>query len=167
MQDRSDIQQAASVEMREKFANYNLELLEVLIGTPTSSEGDHNIDEILKQLRHRQIAEEQVGTYLQMEKAASQERQLREAEARARQQQLLTEFELSITVQSNQGKGEYQRSVQQASQIKALAQAEADKLRTLAEAEAARVRLMGEAEADKAARVGLAQASAVEEQVRA
>lgn len=167
VQDRSDIQQLASVEMRERFATYNLELLEVLIGTPTSPAGDHNIDEILKQLRHRQIAEEQVGTYLQMEKAASQERQLREAEARAKQQQFLTESELGITVQSNQGKGDYQRSVQQASQIKALAQAEADKLRTLAEAEAARVRLMGEAEADKAARVGLAQAIAVEEQVRA
>ena len=35
-------------------------------------------------------------------------------EARARQQQTITESELSITVQGNQGKAEYQRSLQQA-----------------------------------------------------
>ena len=167
LQERNEIQKQASDEMREKFAMYNLELLEVLIGTPTSSAGDVNIEEILRQLRQRQIAEEQVQTFVQMEKAAGQERQLREAEARAKQQTHLTESELSITVQSNQGKAEYQRSVQQAAQIKALAQAEADKMRTMAEAESARVRLMADAEAEKAARVGVAQAVAVEEQVRA
>jgi len=48
-------------------------------------------------------------------------------------------------VQSNQGKAEYQRSLQQAAQIRALAQAEAEKV----------------------ARVGIAQAIATEEQVRA
>lgn len=155
VQDRSAIQQVAAQEMREKFAHYNLELEEVLIGTPSSSAGDKNISEILTQLRQRQIAEEQVETFAQMEKAASKQRELREAEARATQQHLLTESELSITVQTNQGKADYQRSVQQASQIKALAQAEADKLKAMAEAEAARVRLLGEAEADSAARVGV------------
>jgi uncharacterized membrane protein YqiK len=88
------------------------------------------------------------------------ERELREAEAAARQQQTITESELSITVQSNQGKAEYQRSVQQAEQIRALAQAEADKVRMVAEGEASRVRALGEAEADKAARIGVAQALA-------
>ena len=51
----------------------------------------------------------------------------------------------SITVQANQGKAEYQRSLQQAAQIRALA----------------------EAEAEKAARIGIGQAIAIEEQVRA
>jgi len=50
-----------------------------------------------------------------------------------------------VTVQGNQGKAEYQRSLQQAAQIRALA----------------------EAEAEKTARIGIAQALAVEEQVRA
>ena len=167
VQDRSNIQQVAGQEMREKFAVYNLELQEVLIGTPTASPGDTNIEEILRQLRLRQIAEEQIGTYKQMERAAAQERELREAEARARQQQVLTESELSITVQSNQGKAEYQRSVQQAAQIKTLAEAEADKVKTFANADATRIRALAEAEAEKAARVGIATAMAVQEQVRA
>ncbi len=156
IQDRSEIQMQAGVEMREKFAHYNLELEEVLIGTPRSPTGDERIDQILSQLRLRQIAEEQVETYVRQEKASAQERKLRETEARARQQQSLTESELAIIVQSNQGKADYQRSIQQAAQVRALAEAEADK-----------VKLMANAEAEKAARVGIGQALAIEEQVRA
>ncbi|NTW01189.1 MAG: flotillin family protein, partial [Oscillochloris sp.] len=68
-----------------------------------------------------------------------------EAESRARQQTMLTESELSITVQSNQGKAEYQRALQQAAQIRALAEAEAEKI----------------------ARLGIAEAMAIDEKVRA
>jgi hypothetical protein len=57
----------------------------------------------------------------------------------------ITESELNVTVQGNQGKAEYQRSVQQAAQIRALAEAEAERI----------------------ARTGIAQALATEEQVRA
>jgi uncharacterized membrane protein YqiK len=73
------------------------------------------------------------------------ERDLREAQARAQQQTKITESELSITVQSNQGKAEYQRALQQAAQIRALA----------------------EAEAEKAARIGIGEAIAIDEKVRA
>jgi uncharacterized membrane protein YqiK len=145
LQDRSAIQDVASKEMKEKFTRYNLELEEVLIGTPVSPEADTQIETILMQLRSRQIAEEQIGTYARQEKAAVKERELREAEARARAQQQLTESEIFITVESNQGKAAYQRSVQQAAQIRTLA----------------------EAEAEKAARVGIGEAIAVEEKVRA
>jgi uncharacterized membrane protein YqiK len=145
IQERSLIQEVAGGEMQAKFAHYNLKLEEVLIGTPTSSPGDNKIEIILTQLRNRQIAEEQVETYARQEKAAVKERELREAEARARQQQQLTESEVSITIQSNQGKADYQRALQQAAQIRALA----------------------EAEAEKAARIGIGQAIAIEEQVRA
>src|SRR5690349_1271891 len=145
IQERSVIQSLSSEQMREKFARYNLELEEVLIGTPGSSHGDSKIEQILTQLRSRQIAEEQIETYNRQEKAAVKERELREAESRARQQQALTESEISITVQSNEGKAQYQRSLQQAATIRALA----------------------EAEAEKAARVGIAEAIAIEEKVRA
>jgi hypothetical protein len=57
----------------------------------------------------------------------------------------MTEAELNINIQSDQGKAEYQRSIQQAQQIRALAEAEAEKI----------------------ARIGIAQALATEEQVRA
>ncbi|MBI3165673.1 MAG: flotillin family protein [Anaerolineales bacterium] len=145
LQERSAIQQQSSKEMKEKFEHYNLELEEVLIGTPSSPEGDKQIETILTQLRQRQIAEEQVETYSQQEKAAVKERELREAESRAAMQNKMTEAELNVTIQSNQGKAEYERSIQQAQQIRALA----------------------EAEAEKVARVGIAQALATEEQVRA
>lgn len=145
IQDRSALQNAALKEMREKFEHYNLQLEEVLIGTPRSSEGDTKIEEILKQLRLRQIAEEQVETYARQEKAAAKERELREAEAKARMQPALTESELSIAILGNEGKADYSRAVQQAAQVRVLA----------------------EAEAEKVARVGMGQAIAVEEQVRA
>jgi uncharacterized membrane protein YqiK len=167
IQERSDIQQISSEQMKAKFAGYDLELKEVLIGTPNAGTGDKAIETILTQLRSRQIAEEQVETYSRQEKAAVKERVLREAQARAQQQQSLTESELSITIQSNQGKAAYQRSLQEADQIRALAQAEADKVRSLAGGEAQKVKAMGEAEAERAARVGVAQALAIEEQVRA
>jgi uncharacterized membrane protein YqiK len=156
LQDRSAIQKLAGAEMREKFDHYNLELEEVLIGTPVASKGDPHIGEILEQLRMRQIAEEQVETYARKERAAVKERELREAEARAEQQTVITESELSIAVQKNQGRAEYERAVQEAARIRAIAEAEADK-----------VRRMAEAEAERAARVGVAQAVAIEEQVRA
>jgi uncharacterized membrane protein YqiK len=145
IQDRSAIQNQSSQEMRDKFLQYNLELEEVLIGTPEAKPGDQQIEVILMQLRSRQIALEQVETYGRQQMAAAKERELREAEARAEQQRKITESELSITVQSNEGKAQYQRAVQQAAQIKTLAQAEAERV----------------------ARVGIAQAIATEEQVRA
>ncbi len=117
----------------------------MLIGTPTSAPDDQAIETILTQLRARQIAEEQIATYAQQQKAAVKERELREAEARAEQQQALTESEIAITVQENQGKADYQRSLQKAAEIRVLA----------------------EAEGEKAARIGIGQAIATEEQVRA
>lgn len=145
LQDRNEIQRLAGLEMREKFAHYNLELEEVLIGTPSSPEGDVQIETILNQLRARQIAVEQIETFARQESAAVKERELREAQARAEQQRNITESELSITVQTNQGKAEFMRAQQQAAQI-----------RTLAEADAERI-----------ARTGIAQAIATEEQVQA
>ena len=117
----------------------------MLIGTPTTTGEDKQIEMILNQLRSRQIAVEQIETYQKQQTAAVKERELREAQARTEQQRSITESELSITVQSNQGKAEYQRALQQAAQIKTLAQADAERI----------------------ARTGIAQAIATEEQVAA
>jgi len=119
IQERSEIQDTSSKEMKLKFEHYNLELEEVLIGTPSASENDNKIEIILTQLRDRQIAVERIETYSQQEKAAGKEKELREAESKALQQRLLTESDINIQIQSNQGKAEYQRSLQEASKIKA------------------------------------------------
>jgi uncharacterized membrane protein YqiK len=167
IQERSVIQAISSEEMKARFSHYNLELEEVLIGTPAASAGDKHIATILEQLRSRQIAEEQVETYARQEKASGKERELREAMARADRQKQLTESEIAITIEANQGRAAYERSVQAAAQMRTMAEAQAMEMRTLGESEAARVRMLGEAQADKAARVGIAEAVAIEEQVRA
>lgn len=145
IQDRNEIQGIASSEMKAKFEHYNLELEEVLIGTPAASATDDKIEIILTQLRSRQIAIEEIETYTQQEKAAGKEKELREAESKAMQQKMLTESDINIQIQSNVGKADYQRSLQEAAKIKALA----------------------EAEAEKEARVGIGKAIAIDEQVKA
>lgn len=145
IQDRNEIQRISSSEMKTKFEHYNLELEEVLIGTPAASAIDDKIEVILTQLRARQIAVEQIETYTQQEKAAEKEKELREAESKAMQQKLLTESDINIQIQSNVGKADYQRSLQEAAKIKALA----------------------EADAEKEARVGVGKAIAIDEQVKA
>lgn len=144
IQQRSEIQNMASKEMKEKFEHYNLELEEVLIGTPSSSPNDNKIELILTQLRDRQIAVEQIETFTRQQKAAEKAKELKEAEARSAQQTFLTESEINIQIEGNKGKAEYQRSLQEAAKIKALA----------------------EAEAEKEARIGIGKAIAVSEQVK-
>lgn len=145
LQERNAIQQQASIEMKDKFDHYNLELEEVLIGTPTSSENDDKIEFILTQLRERQIAVEKIETYSQQQKAADKEKELKESESRAEQQKFLTQSEINIQIQSNQGKAEYQKSLQDAEKIKVIA----------------------DAEAQREARIGIGKAIAIDEQVRA
>jgi len=167
IQERSDIQQIAGQQMKEKFSQYNLELQEVLIGTPTSGAPGGQIEQILLQLRSRQIATEQVETYNRQQQAAVKERELREAEARAKQQTNITESELSIVVQANNGKADLARAQQEAVKIQTIAGAEAGRIKLMGEGEAGKVLALAGAEAQRAARVGIAQAMAIEEQVRA
>ena len=143
--ERADIQAQAGQQMREKFAHYNLELEEVLIGTPGTAEGDTAIETVLGQIRSRQIAREQVETYARQEEAAVKERMLREAQARAARQQAITDSELGIGIAENEGRARLARAVQ----------------------EAAEVRTRAEAEAERTERVGLATAKAAEAQVAA
>ena len=145
IQERSEIQTLASTDMKNKFLHYDLELEEVLIGTPASSGSDERIERILYQLRERQIAQEQILTYEKQEMASIKERELNEAKAKAKQQEALTESEVGIHIQKNLGTAEYERSLQEASKIRALASANAEKV----------------------TRLGIARAIAVEEQVAA
>jgi uncharacterized membrane protein YqiK len=168
LQDRSAIQLQAGEEMKAKFGLYNLELQEVLIGTPRPvSTGDDQIERILTQLRQRQIADEQVGTYERQKIAAEAEKALREAESRAKQQTAITESELSIMVQQNNGKANLARAEQEAAQTRTMAKAEADRMRLLGEGEASKVVALASAEAERVSKVGLAQAEAIAKQVDA
>ena len=167
LQERSDIQEQAGEEMRAKFGAYNLEMQEVLIGTPRAGAGNDQIEQVLNQLRQRQIAEERVATFEKQKVAAEGEKSLREAEARAHQQTAITESELSIQVQENQGKAAARRATQEAEQTRTVARAEGDRIRIIGEGEAAKTVALAAAEAERIGKVGLATAETIERQVAA
>ncbi|BCG96710.1 SPFH domain-containing protein [Mesorhizobium sp. 131-2-1] len=178
LQERSDIQQKSGEEMREKFNSYSLELQEVLIGTPRAADGQNSIEQILIQLRDRQIAVEKVETYKLQERAATQERTLREKEALAEQQAKITTSALTIEISENEGKAQLARTRQEAETIQVTAKAEAEKVRlaghgeadmikSVALADAERIKATGFAEAEKVRAIGLAEAEATEKKVAA
>ncbi len=189
LQQRADIQALSGVEMKTKFEHYNIELEEVLIGTPHSQVGDDKIEQILMQLRDRQVAVEKLETYEKQRIAADKERELKEATAVAEQQTVLTQSEINIKIQENSGRAELQKATQDAERVKTLAAADAERVKLLAggdaqkvklmaeadaqkikvtgEADATRVKLIAEADAEKEAKVGIGKAIAIEEQVRA
>lgn len=156
IQERSEIRERAVLEMREKFQKYNLQLEEVLIGTPKTTHEDIQIENILTQLRDRQIAEEKKITYQKQQSAAESEKLLKEAQAAAEQQTFLTKSKIQIEVERNSGAALASKAEQEANQIVALAQANNT-----------RIRLEGEAEASKEQNIGIAKANAIDAQVKA
>ncbi|WP_443662446.1 SPFH domain-containing protein [Clostridium sp.] len=136
VQDRSQIQQQAADEMKTKFKLYDLELQEVLIGTPAASVSDTRIEKILAQLRDRQVAMEEIKTNEAKQKSAEKQRELNEAEAKAMAQSALTQSSIDIEVADNKGKSELRLAEQLAFKTQKLA--EADKYKRTQEADAER-----------------------------
>ncbi len=159
IQERTKIQADATEEMKKRFDAYNLELEEVLIGTPhtqkeegkegevskAAKETESKINEILSQLRQKAIATEKAFTYIEKTKAENERKNLESARAEADKQKDLKGSMIEIQVQQNKGKGELAKAAQDAQKIKILAQAGAE----------------------KEARVGIGKAIAIEEQVSA
>lgn len=158
IQNRNEIQAKASREMKERFAHYDLELEEVLIGTPAPSKADNRIETILAQLRDRQVAREQIETFNAQQKSAEKERELNEAKAIAAKQQELTESNININIQENKGKAELQLATQEALKIQKLA--EANKYKTEQEADGKKYQTIKEAEAQSESIVNIATANA-------
>ena len=111
--------------------------------------GDQTIENILIQLRSRQIAREQVETYQEQEKAAVQERALNEAKATAAAQTALTQSLIQIKVNENEGAAALAR-----------AQKDAETRKVTAAAVGEQSRLEGQGEADRVLAVGAANAQA-------
>lgn len=167
LQQRSNIQEVAGIKMRERFLAYNLNLQEVLIGTPRPRANDTQIETILQQLRSRQVAKEQETTFACQQAAALVQKDLEEAQARAKQQAALTQSNIDITIAENQGKAEAARAEQAAKQMQHLAEGTAAKTRLEAEGQASAIRCLADAESTKVERVGQATAKAAELQVQA
>lgn len=147
IQSRSELQDNASNDMRGRFQAYSLEFQEVLIGTPKPQAGDTKIENIMAQLRDRQIAREQVETFAQKQIAADKERELNEAEQRAAKQKELTASQVDISIKENQGSASVKAAEKRRQEIEALAHAERFRQAMEGDGRASAIKAIGEAEA--------------------
>ena len=174
IQERSEIQAVATKDMKSRFADYDLGLQEVLIGTPHSRAGDTQIETILNQLRERQVAVEQSETYKKQEEAQAGLRSLNEAKAKASRQTDLTDSRVQIDIEVNQADAAAQRAQKDAQRNITIAEAEAkqtvmraqaDSQQTVlrAKADSERLLLLANAEAETKARIQIAEALGIRE----
>jgi uncharacterized membrane protein YqiK len=147
IQSRSELQAGASIDMRDRFQAYSLEFQEVLIGTPKPQVGDTQIENIMSQLRDRQIAREQVETYAQKQIAADKQRELNEAEKRAQKQAELTASLVDISIKDNNGAAAVKAAERRREEIGLLAQADKFRQENEGAGRASAIKAIGEAEA--------------------
>ncbi|WP_250626484.1 SPFH domain-containing protein [Pinirhizobacter soli] len=151
IQNRADIQEIAGVDMKSRFALYNLELQEVLIGTPHGSAGNASgsrIDALLNQLRDRQVALEQVATFELQEQSTAKERSLREARAKTDIQAELTNSMIHIQIKRNVGEAAVVEADRRAEVIRIDADAERGRLTAEGSGRASAIAAVGKAEAE-------------------
>ena len=147
IQSRSELQAGASVDMRDRFRAYSLEFQEVLIGTPKPQTGDTQIENIMSQLRDRQIAREQVETFAQKQIAADKLRELNEAEKRAQKQAELTASLVDISIKDNQGAALVKAAERRREEVSLLAQGDKFRQENEGAGRASAIRAIGDAEA--------------------
>ena len=147
IQSRSELQEGASIDMRERFQAYSLEFQEVLIGTPKPQPGDNKIENIMSQLRDRQIAREQVETFAQKQIAADKQRELNESEKRAEKQAELTGSLVDISIKDNNGAALVKAAERRRQEIESLAQGDRFRQENEGAGRAAAIKAVGEAEA--------------------
>jgi uncharacterized membrane protein YqiK len=166
LHERDAIQLEAKQELRDKFREFDIECVDVLIGKPGTEEAGGKIETLLEQLRTRQLSIEQLETYERQRAAAEKLRTLNEAQALADVQSKLTLAKAQIQVADSQGEADLARARKQAEQ--AVVGAEADLARSrrqaeqtvlTAEAESKRQVLAGKGEGQKAMQIGLAEAT--------
>jgi len=152
IQNRTDIQDQAKAAMKVKFSEFDIELVDVLIGTPRGE----GIERILQQLRDRQIAVEQVKTFQAQTTAADEQRMLNDAEAKAEAQGDITRSKISVEVAQNEGEAKVKSAEQDALTIG-----------VLATANASAAKVQGEGEGDRLAKIGAGEALAIAAKVKA
>ena len=165
IQDRNEIQQKAAEEMRVKFKEYDLNLVEVLIGTPSQSKEDSRINEIYTQLQDRQLAKEERTTLDEKTATEEKKREYAKAQKSAEMQEELTASEMQISIVDNQGKADVQKAEQSAIVMEKEARANATK--TEIDASAAAKKKEIEATADAKQMEIMAKAEAEKEKVAA
>lgn len=151
---RDTIQEKARNELQQKFAQFDIQCVDVLIGKPESSRNDGKIENLLEQLRLRQLSMEQIETYGKQEEAAAQQKMLNEALAIAEMQKELTASKIKIDITTNNAEAELAR-----------ARKEADRTVVTAEAESRRLNLQGQGEGQKIQQVGSSEAEVLQKKI--
>ena len=166
LHERDAIQLEAKQELRDKFREFDIECVDVLIGKPGTEEAGGKIETLLEQLRTRQLSIEQLETYERQRAAADKLRTLNEAQALADVQSKLTLAKAQIQVADSQGEADLARARKAAEQAVVSAEAElarsrrqAEQTVLTAEAESKRQILAGKGEGQKAMQIGLAEAT--------
>jgi uncharacterized membrane protein YqiK len=184
LHERDAIQAEARVELRNKFREFDIECVDVLIGKPGTEEAGGKIETLLEQLRIRQLSIEQLETYERQRAAAEKLRTLNEAQAIAAVQTQLTNAEAQVRVAESAGAADLARARKQGEQAVVAAEAELNRSRKqaeqtivaadaelarakrqaeqtvlTAEAEAKKQVLAGRGEGQKAMQIGLAEAT--------
>ncbi len=189
---RDLIQAEARAELRQRFREFDIECVDVLIGKPDTLEKDGKIEVLLEQLRQRQLSIEQVETFDRQREATERLRMLNEVKAQAEMQTQLTNAKLGVQISESKGDAELalarranDRAIMQAEtdlksnrlQVQiaecqgeaelARARKHADQTIVLAQAESQRNILTGRGEAQRILQTGLAEASSLLRKVRA
>src|SRR5262245_285466 len=158
LHERDAIQREATLSLRARFTDFDIQLVDVLIGKPDSQPGDGKIETLLEQLRQRQLSKEQVETYEQQRLAAERLKTLRLAEAIAQKQTELTNSQVEIEIAHNRGNADLARARLAAEQTVVTSEAESRRRVLLAEADGRQRVLVGEGEARRTTARGEAEA---------
>jgi uncharacterized membrane protein YqiK len=146
---RDEIQQQARKELKEKFEHFDIECVDVLIGKPASQDNDDGkIENLLEQLRLRQLSLEQIETYGKQEAAAAKRQTLNDANAKAAMQEVLTHSAIQISIQTNEAEAQLARARKDAERRVVTAKAESESISLEGRGQSEKVGLVGKAEAD-------------------
>ena len=151
---RDEIQGQARSELKAKFEQFDIGCVDVLIGKPESRGDDGKIENLLEQLRLRQLSLEQIETYGKQEQAAEKKKSLNDANAKAEMQQQLTQSAIEIAITTNRAEADLSK-----------ARKDAERRVVTAKADSESVSLEGKGQSDKVSLVGSAEAQVLQKKV--
>jgi uncharacterized membrane protein YqiK len=173
LHDRDKIQQEAKSELQRRFAEFDIQCVDVLIGKPDTAEAGGKIEQLLEQLRTRQLSIEQLETYERQRDAAERLRSLKEAEAIAAKQPELTASHVQIQIATNQADAELAKARKQAERAIVIAEANLEKSKRRAEqtvvtakARSQRRELAGKGESARLLQIGESEAVVLAKKIR-
>lgn len=165
LHERDEIQREARDELARRFAEFDMELVDVLIGKPETEESSGEIETLLQQLRLRQLSREQIETYQQQSAAAEKLKSLKMAVALAEKQTELTNSEVEIRITENRGEAALVDAQKRARQTVVTAEADARRQVLAAEAESKSRTLIGQGESQKVLLEGEAEATVLRKKI--